>query len=82
MMWNCRSRRKSGSHWHPATLNIEPLDLYAGQLKMLHLDSSEKSQEWTDITVDLDMPVVQKDGMVTFQVKISAGKIDLFSVYL
>ena len=82
MMWSCRSRRKSGSHWHPATLNIEPLDLYAGQLKMLHLDSSEKSQEWTDITVDLDMSVVQKDGMVTFQVKISAGKIDLFSVYL
>ena len=58
------------------------MDVYAGQLKMLHFDSSEKSQEWTDITVDLDMPVVQKDGMVTFQVKISAGKIDLFSVYL
>ena len=58
------------------------MDVYAGQLKMLHFDSSEKSQEWTDITVDLGMPVVQKDGMVTFQVKISASKINLFSMYL
>ena len=51
------------------------MDLYAGQLKTLHFNSSEKSQEWTDITDVLDMPVVLKDGFVTFQVKISAGKI-------
>ena len=64
------------------TLSIEPVDLYAGQLKILHFNSSEKSQEWTNITDNLDIPVVLKDGMVTFQIKISAGKIKMFSVYL
>ena len=52
----------------PLTLSdgdIEPVDLHVGQLKILHLYSSEKSQEWTDITDDLDMPVVLKDGIVT-----------------
>ena len=58
------------------------MDLYAGQLKILHFNSSEKSQEWTNITDNLDIPVVLKDGMVTFQIKISAGKIKMFSVYL
>ena len=82
MMWNCRSRRKSGSHWHSATLSIEPVDLYAGQLKILHFNSSEKSKEWTNITDNLDIPVVLKDRMVTFQIKISEGKIKMFSVYL
>ena len=64
------------------TLSIEPVDLYAGQLKILHFNSSEKSQEWTNITDNLDIPVVLNDGMVTFQIKISAGKIKMFSVYL
>ena len=64
------------------TLSIEPVDLYAGQLKILHFNSSEKSQEWTNITDNLDISVVLKDGMVTFQIKISAGKIKMFSVYL
>ena len=64
------------------TLSIEPVDLYAGQLKILHFNSSEKSQEWTNITDNLDIPVVLKDGMVTFQIKISAGKIKMLSVYL
>ena len=64
------------------TLSIEPVDLYAGQLKILHFNSSEKSQEWTSITDNLDIPVVLKDGMVTFQIKISAGKIKMFSAYL
>ena len=64
------------------TLSIEPVDLYAGQLKILHFNSSEKSKEWTNITDNLDIPVVPKDGMVTFQIKISAGKIKMFSVYL
>ena len=64
------------------TLSIEPVDLYAGQLKILHFNSSEKSQEWTNITDNLDIPVVLKDGMVTFQIKISAGKIKMFSAYL
>ena len=58
------------------------MDLYAGQLKILHFNSSEKSQEWTNITDNLDISVVLKDGMVTFQIKISAGKIKMFSVYL
>ena len=52
----------------PLTLSdggIEPMDLYTGQLKILHLNSSKKSQEWTDITDDLDVPVVLKDGTVT-----------------
>ena len=64
------------------TLSIGPVDLYAGQLKILHFNSSEKSQEWTNITDNLDIPVVLKDGMVTFQIKISAGKIKMFSAYL
>ena len=64
------------------TLSIEPVDLYAGQLKILHFNSSEKSQEWTNMTDNLDVPVVLKDGMVTFQIKISAGKIKMFSAYL
>ena len=64
------------------TLSIEPVDLYAGQLKILHFNSSEKSQEWTNITDNLDISVVLKDGMVTFQIKISAGKIKMFSAYL
>ena len=64
------------------TLSIEPVDLYAGQLKILHFNSSEKSQEWTNMTDNLDVPVVLKDGMVTFQIKISAGKIKMLSVYL
>ena len=49
----------------PLTLSdgdIEPVDLRVGQLKILHLYSSEKSQEWTDITDDLDMPVVLKSA--------------------
>ena len=59
------------------------MDPYAGQLKILHFNSSEKSQEWTNITDNLDIPVVLKDGMVTFQIKISAGKIkNVFSVSL
>ena len=52
----------------PLTLSdggIEPMDLYTGQLKILHSNSSKKSQEWTDITDDLDVPVVLKDGTVT-----------------
>ena len=56
----------------PLTLSdggIEPVDLNAGQLKILHFNSSEKSQEWTDITDDLDMPAVLKDRKVTFEVK-------------
>ena len=64
------------------TLSIGPVDLYAGQLKILHFNSSEKSQEWTNITDNLDISVVLKDGMVTFQIKISAGKIKMFSAYL
>ena len=64
------------------TLSIGPVDLYAGQLKILHFNSSEESQEWTNITDNLDIPVVLKDGMVTFQIKMSAGKIKMFSVYL
>ena len=64
------------------TLSIEPVDLYDGQLKILHFNSSEKSQEWTNITDNLDISVVLKDGMVTFQIKISAGKIKMFSAYL
>ena len=46
----------------PLTLRdggIEPMDLNAGQLKILHFNSSEKSQEWTD------MPVVLRDGILT-----------------
>ena len=46
------------------------MDLNAGQLKILHFNSSEKSQEWTDITDDLDMLAVLKDRKVTFEVKI------------
>ena len=51
----------------PLTLSdggIEPMDLNAGQLKILHFNSSEKSQEWTDITDDLDMLAVLKDRKV------------------
>ena len=65
------------------TLSIEPVDLYAGPLKILHFNSSEKSKEWTNITDNLDIPVVLKDGMVTFQIKISTSKIkNVFSVSL
>ena len=56
----------------PLTLSdggIEPMDQYAGQLKIQHFNSSEKSQESTDITDDLDMPAVLKDRKVTFEVK-------------
>ena len=56
----------------PLTLSdggIEPMDLYAGQLKIRHFNSSEKSQESTDITDDLDMLAVLKDRKVTFEVK-------------
>ena len=59
----------------PLTLSdggIEPMDQYAGQLKIRHFNSSEKSQESTDITDDLDMPAVLKDRKVTFEEKISA----------
>ena len=59
----------------------EELDTDFGQLR-IKCFSSEKSQEWTNITDNLDIPVVLKDGMVTFQIKISAGKIKMFSVYL
>ena len=45
------------------------MDQYAGQLKIRHFNSSEKSQESTDITDDLDMPEVLKDRKVTFEVK-------------
>ena len=37
------------------------MDPYAGQLKILHFNSSEKSQEWTDMTDSLDIPVVLKE---------------------
>ena len=56
----------------PLTLSdggIEPMDLNAGQLKILHFNSSEKSQEWTDITDDLDVLAVLKDRKVTLEVK-------------
>ena len=48
---------------------IEPAELHSGQVKILHFNSREESQEWTDITDHLDMPVVLRDGIVTFQVK-------------
>ena len=56
----------------PLTLSdggIEPMHLYARQLKIMHFNSSEKSQESTDITDDLDMPAVLNDRKVTFQFK-------------
>ena len=48
---------------------IELAELHSGQVKILHFNSREESQEWTDITDHLDMPVVLRDGIVTFQVK-------------
>ena len=68
----------------PLTLSdggIEPMDLNAGQLKILHFNSSEKSQEWTDITVDLDMLAVLKDRKVTFEVKNFCPVIIMFGCY-
>ena len=43
-------------------------DLLSGEWKILH-NLREKSQEWTENTVQLVMPPVLKDGIVTFQVK-------------
>ena len=48
---------------------IEPAELHSGQVKILHFNSREESQEWTEITDNLDMPVVLKGGIVTFHVK-------------
>ena len=56
----------------PLTLTdgeIEPAELHSGQVKILHFNSREESQEWTDITDHLDMPVALRNGIVTFQVK-------------
>ncbi|PFX14994.1 hypothetical protein AWC38_SpisGene20812 [Stylophora pistillata] len=47
----------------------EPVELQSGHLRILHFKSSENSQEWTDITDHLEMPVVLRDGIATFQVK-------------
>ena len=48
---------------------IELAELHSGQVKILHFNSREESQEWTDITDHLDMPVVLRGGIVTFHVK-------------
>jgi len=43
-------------------------DIRSGEWTILH-NSREKSQQWTEDTVQLVMPPALTDGIVTFQVK-------------
>ena len=47
----------------------ELADMHSGQWRILHCQSRQKSQEWTDITDQLEMSVALTDEIVTFQVK-------------
>ena len=65
-------------HLYPVTIKL-PLTLRESKqdfaelsnevIRILYLDSESKSQTWTDITDQLEEPVLVTDGKVAFKVK-------------